>query len=66
MKPDIWKFVRGEDGTYAVFHNEKKVSARIPEKWFERQICTDYGFCGEECTEIRRQLDESGKCTLVL
>ena len=66
MKQNLWEFVRREDGTYAVFHKGQLLRESIPEKWFDRQICTDYGFCGEECAEIHRQINASGKCTLVV
>jgi hypothetical protein len=38
----------------------------IPEQWFYEQICVDYGFCGDESNEVRRQIEESGKCTMFL
>lgn len=66
MKPNSWEFVRREDGTYAVSHKGKLLKENIPERWFYEQICIDYGFCGEESAEIRRQIGESGKCTIVL
>jgi hypothetical protein len=64
MKPIGWEFVRREDGTYAVFHKGKLLKENIRERWFYEQICADYGFCGEEAAAIRRQIDESEKCTL--
>jgi hypothetical protein len=66
MKRNIWEFMRKPDGTYAVAHNGKLLSDSIPEKWFQRQICEDYGFCGREYNEIREQLDRSGKCLVDL
>jgi hypothetical protein len=66
MKRTIWEFVKREDGTYAVFRQHRLLKENIPENWFFQQICTDYGFCGEEEIEIRREIEKSGKCTLVL
>lgn len=66
MGRNIWKFLRIEDGTYAVFHRGNLLADGIPEKWREEEFCVRWGFCGEECREIIRQLDESGECTLVL
>ena len=66
MKPDVWEFVRSEDGTYAVFHQGKQLCNEIPEEWFDEHICVRYGFCCEEIDEIRRQIDAAGKCVLLL
>jgi hypothetical protein len=65
MGKNIWEFVREEDGTYSVFHRKKLLASKIPEDWFEHQICVDYGFCQDELDEIRRQIKECGKCTLL-
>jgi len=66
MGENIWEFVKDEDGTYSVFHRRKQLASKIPEAWFEAQLCHDYGFCGAEADEIRRKITECGKCTLVL
>ena len=66
MKQNIWEFVKDEDGTYSVFHMSKLKKKRIPERWFQEQICVDYGFSSNEYTEIRRQIEEGGKATIVL
>lgn len=66
MKPNVWEFERGEDGTFAVSFRGKLLKGNIPEQWFYEQICVDYGFCGDESNEIRRQIEKSGRCTLVL
>ncbi len=61
----IWEFIRNEDGTFAVFRNGQLLRQSIPEKWFYRQICVEYGFCGPECEDIRIEISKSGKCTRV-
>jgi hypothetical protein len=66
MKRNIWEFLRKPDGTYVVSHNGKVLSDSILEKWFESQICENYGFCGKECHDIRAHLERSGKCTVDL
>jgi len=66
MKPNTWEFVRNEDGTYSVYLRGKRLSDRIPEQWFDSHICEHYGFCGEEIATIRRQIQVTGKCVLVL
>ena len=66
MTRNIWEFLRKPDGTYAVSHNGKLLSDSIPEKWFENQICEQYGFCGREYQDILEQLDRSEKCTVDL
>jgi len=65
MKQDVWEFVRREDGRYAVYHNGKLLSDSIPENWRESEFCARFGFCGQDYKEIVRQLEQSGKCTLV-
>jgi hypothetical protein len=66
MERNIWEFLRKLDGTFAVPHNGKLLSDSIPEKWFESQICGQYGFCRKEYHDIRGQLDRSGKCAVDL
>jgi hypothetical protein len=66
MGQNVWKFLRLEDRTYAVYHKGDRLAEGIPEERREEEFCVRWGFCGEECSEIIRQLDETGKCTLVL
>jgi hypothetical protein len=66
MGQNVWKFLRLEDGTYAVYHRGDRLAEGIHAEWREEQFCVRWGFCGEECREIIRQLDESGECTLIL
>jgi hypothetical protein len=66
MGQNVWKFLRLEDGTYAVYHRGNRLAEGIPTEWREKEFCVRWGFCGEECSEIIRQLDASGECTLVL
>ena len=65
-KQNIWKFLKRDDGTYAVFHQGILLSDRIPEAEREREFCVRYGFCLDEYDEIVRQLAQSGECTLVI
>ena len=66
MEPNVWEFLRREDGNYAVYHNGKLLSDSIPEELRKREFCLRFGFCGEEYEEIVRQLQQFGKCTLTL
>jgi hypothetical protein len=66
MGRNIWKFLRREDGTYAVFHRGNLLADGIPAAGREEEFCVRFGFCGEEYREIVRQLEESGECTLLL
>jgi hypothetical protein len=66
MGRNVWKFLRLEDGTYAVHHKGDRIAEGIPEERREEEFCVRWGFCGEECREIIRQLDEFGECMLVL
>jgi hypothetical protein len=64
MGQNVWKFLRLEDGTYAVYHRGNRLAEGIPAEWREKEFCVRWGFCAEECREIIRQLDETGECTL--
>lgn len=66
IKPNVWEFVRGQDGTYAVFQNGQVLSDFISEEALESEICVRYGFWGREYNDIRRQLARSGKCAVDL
>lgn len=63
---DVWVFLRREDGSYAVFHQGRLLADSIPEHRREEEFCVRFGFCLDEYEEIIRQLERSGKCTLVL
>ncbi len=65
-KPNVWEFVRNENGSYAVFQNGKLLADAIPEERREDEFCIRFGFCGHEYEEIVRHLRQSGKCTLNL
>jgi hypothetical protein len=54
------------DGTYDVFFNNKHVGNRVPEEWLDRDLCVNWGFCGEELRSIRDQLAASGHATMKL
>ncbi len=66
MKQNIWEFLRKENGTYAVIHNGELQSDSISKERLEKELCVRFGFCGQEYEKIIRQLEQSGKCTMVL
>jgi hypothetical protein len=66
MGNNVWRFLRLEDDTYAVYHRGNRLAEGIAAEWREQEFCERWGFCGDECEEIIRQLDEFGECTLVL
>jgi hypothetical protein len=66
MKPNVWRFVKKNDGTYSVFHQGVLLADNIREEDRERQFCVRFGFCSEEDREILRQIEKSGECTLSL
>ncbi|MFZ0955666.1 MAG: hypothetical protein WAN60_04945 [Candidatus Sulfotelmatobacter sp.] len=65
MKPNVWQFVRKDEGTFEIFHKGRLLKTAIPEKWLESALA-EYGFCGHEYHEIRRQLDLRGRAERVL
>jgi hypothetical protein len=56
--------VKNPDGTFEVVFNGEQVGTGVPEKWLDTELCTKYGFCGEEYEDILRQLNESGRAAL--
>jgi len=59
------EFIKKENGTFDIFHQGKLVHSEVPDNWLEGQL-TQYGFCGEEYREIRRQLQTSGRAEIIL
>lgn len=65
MKSNIWEVVKGEDGAFNILHKGELLNSSIPDRWLEDQLAR-YGFCGQEYRDIRRQLDQSGKATMIV
>ena len=65
MIENSWQFIRKEDGTCAIVHNDKLLCDSIAEKWLGSEFAR-YGFCGQEYRDIRTQLDVSSRCELNL
>ncbi len=65
MKLDVWKFVRKEDGTFAILHKGQILKTSIPEQWLESELAK-HGFCGQEYHDIRRQLELHGRAEVTL
>jgi hypothetical protein len=57
--------LKNEDGTYEVFYKGKLTCSRVPECWLYKELCVRFGFCGDEYEPIIRQLNDSGKATLL-
>ena len=58
--------VKRNDGTYDVFLNDAPDRSRIPERWLPEELCARFGFCGEECDSILREVNLNGRTTLWL
>ena len=65
MSGDVWEIIRDENGCFDFFRNGKLLCGSIPGRWLESQL-GGYGFCGQECVEIREQLDLFGKARIAL
>jgi hypothetical protein len=65
-KGNVWKFVKRENGTYAVIHNGLILLDSIPEDGRDTAFCVRFGFCGSELEEIEAALNKSGRCVLEL
>jgi hypothetical protein len=61
----VWEIVRKTDGTFEMFRKGELLHTSIPDGWLEAQL-GQYGFCGQEYEDIRRQLDECGKAKIAL
>jgi hypothetical protein len=62
----VLEVFKNSDGTYEVFYKGELVRTRVPEHWLYEELCVGFGFCGDEYEPIIRQLNDSGKATLVL
>ena len=58
--------LKNDDGTYEVFSKGELIRRRVPERWLYQELCGGLGFCGDEYEDIIRQLNDSGKATVVL
>jgi len=65
MKSNNGEIHKKSDGTFAIFQNRELLQDSIPDKWLEAELGR-YGFCGQEDTEIRRQLDLRGRAEVAL
>ena len=62
----VLEVLKNHDGTYEVFSRGELVSSRVQERWLYEELCVGYGFCGDEYEDIIRQLNDSGRATVVL
>jgi hypothetical protein len=58
--------VKNADGTYEVIWRGELVCSRVQERWLKEELCVRYGFCGEEYEVILRQLNQSGRATVIV
>jgi len=65
MKINNWEISKNGDGTFAIYRNSELLHDSIPDKWLEAQLGR-YGFCGQEYSEIRLQLELRGKAEVAL
>ncbi len=65
MKSEVWEIVRKEGGTFDMFRAGELLHASIADEWLADQLGR-YGFCGQEYTDIRRQLDQFGRAKIVV
>ena len=58
--------LKNDGGTYGVFYNGELARSGVQERWLNEELCVGFGFCGDEYLAIIRQLNDSGKATVVL
>jgi len=56
----IWQIIKRDDDTFDVLRDGTVLHERVPDRWLKEQLGR-YGFCGQEYTDIRRMLEESGE-----
>lgn len=52
---------RNNDGTFEITVNGEVAGTGVPERWLDDELCAKRGFCGDELTSIKRQLEEKGR-----
>lgn len=66
VRQRIWEFLRREDRSYAISRDGEVLSDNVPEDRLEAEFCVRFGFCGQEYEHIVRELENYGKCRIVL
>jgi hypothetical protein len=57
--------VKRDDGASDLFLNHKLDRSSIPEAWSPDELCVRFGFCGEECRSILREINQNGGTIVV-
>jgi len=61
----IFEIVTAKDGSFDILKNGSVLHTRIPDRWLEDQL-VQYGRCGIEYHDIRRQLTAHGRARIVV
>lgn len=65
MGQNVWKLLRLEDGTYAVYHRGNRLAEGIPAEWREKEFCVRWASALRNASKSYASSDETGECTLV-
>ena len=65
MSTDSLEIVKKVDGTFDLFRKGELIHSSIPDRWLGEELAK-YGYCGQEYTDIRHQLDQIGRWRVVL
>jgi hypothetical protein len=65
-KQRFLELVRRDDGTCDLFLDDPPDRSSIPTKWLQEELCARFGFCGEECESILREVNLAGRARLTL
>jgi hypothetical protein len=59
----ILEIVKRDDSTFDIFLVRALIHSQIPERWLPDELCGRFGFCGEECDAILRDINRNGRTT---
>ena len=66
MTDTVLEVVKRDDGKFDLFLNRELDHGQVPESWLPEWLCVRFGFCGGEYDSILREVNISGKVTIIL
>lgn len=62
----VLEVVKRHDGMFDLFLNRKLDHNFLSETRLAEELCVRFGFCGEECHSILRDVNQDGRKTVAL
>ena len=60
----VLEVVKRHAGTFDLFLNRKLDRNLVSETWLAEELCVRFGFCGEECDSILRDVNQASRNTV--